>query len=902
MGTTVAPQPNGQPPAPPSLVTIAKRHIKRGIPIFPLAAKSKEPPKDYKWRDMPPLTTDAELTHWFGDGTRNIAARLGPTADGRVLVDIDIDDPAFVSLAAAFLPPTNAIFGRTSSRYSHRLYWTDRSVFAQYDDPEPSGKKKRLIELRGNEKHYSMLPGSVHPEGERVGWECTENPGGIAKADAAALELGVARMAAGMLFARRWEDSARHNIALALAGTLLNAGWTEEETKDFIRAIATAAKDEKQITTHLAGVDSTAKKIADGEPINGYAALAEQIGAKSARAVAEWLGIDWHRLRTMKEYVVQNGCLCEVRWQRERREVVPLANFVATITEEVTRDNGSDDSPTVFTIAGTLADGTILPTIHVPAPKFGRMEWVLEQWGARARITAGVGTRDKLRDAIQALSPDFERQHEYGHTGWRQINDEWVFLSADKVIGAQGAVDNVSVQLEGKLANIRLPAPPTGDERVDAGRAYLSLMDVAPTPVMAALMGMQSRVILNEADRADFSLGIFGSTGNLKTSVVAAVQNCFGTTFTYNNLLGGWDSTDNALEKLLHDAKDILVPLDDLKPSGSQHGDDLLNRKVDRTLRSVANGGARERLRQDASSRPSYSPRSVPVVTGEDRFRGASLQARALIADIRPGDVNLERLTQVQKSGRLGLLAQDTTGFIQWLAPQMPRLKKDLREEVEALRDEVRATLSATSGFHNRTPEIVANLLIGWQYRLAYEVESGVISAADAEATMQQARMALLGLAREQFERQQSDDPVDAFVDILQAGLADGSFTFTNLDNRTSFGQGSIGVWENINQKTVKLGWVDERTDDLFVIPGAAYAAVQTYRRRGEGGLPIARETLGKRLNDRGLLKTTDDRQVAVRRRLEGAQRRVWHLRASQIVERAEQEAATPTQRPLRPE
>src|SRR5262249_29451145 len=151
---------------------------------------------------------------------------------------------------------------------------------------------------------------------------------------------------------------------------------------------------------------------------------------------------------------------------------------------------------------------------------------------------------DKLRTAIQHHSSDIEERHEYRHTGWRQINGEWVFLTADQVIGAQGAIATISVRLDGPLAQIALPAPPTVEDRADAGHAYPSLMDIAPMPVMAVLMGMQSRAILNEVDRVDFSLGIFGATGEKKTSLVAAVQNCFGTTFTYKDLLAGWDSTD----------------------------------------------------------------------------------------------------------------------------------------------------------------------------------------------------------------------------------------------------------------------------------------------------------------------------------------------------------------------
>jgi hypothetical protein len=80
-----------------------------------------------------------------------------------------------------------------------------------------------------------------------------------------------------------------------------------------------------------------------------------------------------------------------------------------------------------------------------------------------------------------------------------------------------------------------------------------------------------------------------------------------------------------------------------------------------------------------------------------------------------------------------------------------------------------------------------------------------------------------------------------------------------------------------------RVGWVDG--EDLYLEPEASYAEAQ--RLAGEQGesLAVTSETLRRRLNQKGLLVTREDRRqkLTVRVNLEGVRRTVLHLYAESV-------------------
>jgi hypothetical protein len=159
----------------------------------------------------------------------------------------------------------------------------------QFRDPARSREDDRamLVEIRSTGRQ-TLFPGSVHPSGEPVTWASDGNPAAVAADD---LKTAVRRLAAASLLARSWPaHGARHQAALALAGGLLRAGWSVEDSEDFVRAVVAAAGDPEG-EDRVRAVRSTDDALTQGKHVTGWPALAELVGEPIIKAVCRWLGV-----------------------------------------------------------------------------------------------------------------------------------------------------------------------------------------------------------------------------------------------------------------------------------------------------------------------------------------------------------------------------------------------------------------------------------------------------------------------------------------------------------------------------------------------------------------------------------------------------------------------------------
>lgn len=231
-------------------------------------------------------------------------------------------------------------------------------------------------------------------------------------------------------------------------------------------------------------------------------------------------------------YRVAGGRLVHQRTTRDGPLEVPLCNFQARITEVVTRDDGVERTA-VFTVEGELADGRPLPRLQVAASEFQRLEWVTKDWHGEGVVYAGSGTRDHARCAIELLSRDRSRHLQYLHTGWREVDGQWVFLHAGGAIGPSGLVTGVEVDLAGALGRGHLPEPPTGAALTTAVRASLDLLDLADDHLTVPVLGGVYRAPLGDVD---FSLHLNGPSGTFKSELAALAQRHFGADFDARSL------------------------------------------------------------------------------------------------------------------------------------------------------------------------------------------------------------------------------------------------------------------------------------------------------------------------------------------------------------------------------
>jgi len=129
--------------------------------------------------------------------------------------------------------------------------------------------------------------------------------------------------------------------------------------------------------------------------------------------------------------------------------------------------------------------------------------------------------------------------------------------------------------------------------------------------------------------------------------------------------------------------------------------------------------------------------------------------------------------------------------------------------------------------------------------------------------------------------------PSVRFLSLLQTALASGRDHVANRRGRVPDYPEHWG-WQRKPTGTAwapqgtRIGWL--ATTELFLEPAASYELAQQIA--GAEGLPVGAQTLRHRLREHGLLASLDTgrQMLLVRRTLEGAQRQVLHLKASNLL------------------
>ncbi|WP_407569117.1 DUF927 domain-containing protein [Deinococcus altitudinis] len=629
-------------------------------------------------------------------------------------------------------------------------------------------------------------------------------------------------------------------------------------------------------------------KAMEAAPIWTPPAKAEA-GQGEGEGVAQEDGDVW--LSKRSGYGVRGGQLCALTVKKGEESgedfeaVEVLCNFTAYITAEVTLEDGTGEAARVFELEGTRADGRPMnpPRVTVSAQEFGGMSWPVAKWGAAAVVHAGQGKKDKARVALQLLSGarGVNERTVYQHTGWIQHPEHGpVYLTAGAVIGAQGAVSGVDVELSGRLAAYSLPGPlsstPGEAEALrEAVRESLALLELAPDAVSVPVLGAVYRATLG---RADFAVWLTGETGRQKTALMGLAMSHYGAGWNRRYLPDGWNSTANALERSAFTVKDALFVADDFKPAGAAADVAKAHGGVARILQGVADGTGRATLTADRRQRAGVYPRGLVMSSSETLPRGHSNLARAVIVDVdRPligtDPVMSRAYYRGEDLGAAGVYALAMAGYVQQIAGDF----EAVRAGSPAHRQAVQALAPHFEGAHGRTAGAASELAYGWRVFLSFAVKVGAVSEAQARDTWARVLLALQGTAKGQGAHLTAEDPVSRALRLLDGLLSQGRVFLEDLGEggqppegaaelcgwqRVALtGEGGSGDTYRTRPGAVLLGWYSKTGGDEWahLLPDALHEALQRAL-SGQGGqvLPDASTLWGNmaaRLHPAGLMK-----------------------------------------------
>lgn len=528
-------------------------------------------------------------------------------------------------------------------------------------------------------------------------------------------------------------------------------------------------------------------------------------------------------------YGISEGCLCLVKPGEEggKPRVEKLCNFRAWIAEEQQRDNGQETAYH-FLMRGRLASGEALREFPLPAERFRSLAWITSEWGARPLIKAGAAKADQVRAAIQFCSDPTHRLV-FTHTGWRQFDGVWRYLSGDGAVGTEG----VQVDLGRDLARYRLPLRPV-DVKL-AMRESLKTLELGPLNLTVPLWCAVYRAVIAEVLQVDFTLWMAGRSGVQKSSLAAVFMGHYGDFTDKTSLNLGWSSSENYLEDLTFRLKDSVCPLDDFvagPENRAQHD------KAARMVRAQGNLAGRGRMSVDLVARPSRAPRGLLLVTGETYPLGESVFARTFTLEVESGMVDLAALSEAQKAESLFRLPHAMAGYLSWLAPMMRNgLAKEVGEYFRLTR-----TRLQTAGQHLRVPEIIAQLAVGQHFALLFAQEIGAVSEAQAWQLEEQGLEALKQVGAQQGRMVEERRPTRLFLEVLQGLLLERRFCLLPRHKAPEEHKGP----------PMPLGWFDPVY--LYLIPGTAVGEVMRASREQGIPFPIEAARLLKELAEDGLV------------------------------------------------
>lgn len=540
----------------------------------------------------------------------------------------------------------------------------------------------------------------------------------------------------------------------------------------------------------------------------------------------------------------------------------PIANFTPILKEQRMIDNGIETNEAL--VFQALRAGHLWEEVSTDTKRLlGQMPQA--DFGAGCRVFLGRGKLARLREAMQIQCEHAPRATVYQHTGYTMIDGKRVFLNGENSVTAEGLTNRYNVAFEGQLANFRFTA-----ERHE--KRFETLLErlpcVAPSALVYAGLGLAFLTPLNALLREEgiepcFILYFTGKTGTRKTTMAKLFLNFFGSFDNGTAPPAGFRDTPNAVEKKFALTDSTLILLDDRIPSTTPKIKAQMESMEQSIARQIGDRSGRARMNADGSLKATYRPKCNLIVTAEESFSnvGESAVARALSVELKPGDINLDALTEVQANAFH--LNECMSEYIQYVIQNWDNLKEQLKPLFMELRSK------AQSGAHGRLAECVAHLQIGMTVMCQWLLSVGKADSKQVSEMKEHAWSVFMNLSEEQNHRIAEEKPVKLFIDAIQEMLDRGTIRFVDITAPYS---------DYTSDK--KMGYKDN--DFYYCSPNAIYTAVRRFYSDQDKSYPLGKTAIFQQLSIDGLIET-DKAQNTKTKRIGNKRPRLLWLKASAL-------------------
>lgn len=334
--------------------------------------------------------------------------------------------------------------------------------------------------------------------------------------------------------------------------------------------------------------------------------------------------------------------------------------------------------------------------------------------------------------------------------------------------GADKPIEAVHVEVSEQLSRYTLSTPKTRDVLHGAINAVLQLLELGdPDVTYIVIPSLFGAAICDPR----FAIFLQGETGTMKTSF-ALLMLSFFVPGSKESDCASFKSTENALRARFEATGNVVAIVDDYVESPGSRNGGKESEKADDFIRSVVNRTGKDRCNGDGSLRPRYTPRGLPLVTGEVLPDGLESLRRRMV-NLRIDKTTFEKAVSGKRPNRFdwfqsfaddGVFATAMGAYISWAAGRL-EMVRDLMDYTFSLK---------ASSVHFRLKDAADFVLSAMGCFLAFAKDVGVVSESDCEAHLDLAWDAVQHMLDRVYLESLEDCPTEAFAQLLHAALSSG--------------------------------------------------------------------------------------------------------------------------------
>lgn len=471
----------------------------------------------------------------------------------------------------------------------------------------------------------------------------------------------------------------------------------------------------------------------------------------------------------------------------------------------------------------------------------------------------------------------------YTRLGWYKEDGRYIYISKSGALSAAGLDATVKTLLPTYCDPFCIPSPPTGEARIAAIRASLSMLDFRDELITFPLLALLYGSVLGFAR---LMAHLCGESGSGKTEAAILAMQHFGEGYSSNSSMATWNGTANSLEEKLVRCRDTTILIDDLVVAGDSRAAQNKAQLVDVVVRGIGNGHARDRLDRSANPRPPAEIRSAAISTGETLIGIESAIARMVVLPCSRDDLNFERFKAVKASADSGLLASSMSAYLQWLAPQLDTAKASVAHRIGKFEADEGALGGAR---HARYGRNIGWLTASFELLTRFALEYGAISASQRDTLNDKAGRIIKEVMDRQSREQLAAKPHEMFLEALRTALVSGRAKIEHFDNPGEpppVMPAALG-WNRSEKTGEVIGYSDGKL--LYLIPELARAAAVAVAPNAGVGIPDT-IALARVLKTQGLLllPSPDSEPDKLAKKVTIPKRgrpRVWKMALSSLIE-----------------